>query len=296
MRILTTHNLSKKYGATQALSNVNMTINAGDIYGFVGENGAGKSTLIRIITGLANASAGEYILADDISQGIGKLAAVVETPALFMNLNAYNNLKSQCIVLGVKNHHEIIVEKLNLVGLSYLIDSKKPAKSFSLGMKQRLGIAMALISEPRFLILDEPMNGLDPVGIIQMRELILSLNRLGITFLVSSHILSELDKIATVYGFITKGELVKELTTDELHNVLANYLEIDVINPKAATIKKILKDHEYTLEDNKIKVVTDVDSSEIIKALVLGGVLVSSAKPISTTLEDYYMTLIGGVR
>jgi len=294
MIILQTNNLCKDYQETRALIDVNMTIKKGEIYGFVGENGAGKSTLIRVITGLANVSSGEYTLGTEITDTIGKLAAVVETPALHLNLSAVNNLKSQCILLGIKDSDKIIKRNLFLVGLDYLINSKKNAKSFSLGMKQRLGIAMALISEPKFLILDEPMNGLDPLGIIQMRELIIKLNQQGITFLVSSHILDELDKIATTFGFISGGKLLKEITATDLHEELSKYLEIDLISEKAIENIDVLKNYEHTLTNNVLRVYNVVNNFDIIKLLVDNGYQFNSAKLIHQTLEEYYLQTIGG--
>ena len=195
--VLSTKGLSKKYKKQMAVNGVDMNIEKGDIYGFVGENGSGKTTVIRLITGLIFPYAGSFQLfgVDNRSPDIGKarsrVGAIVENPSIYMNMSAYDNLKTQGILLGVDDD-EKIRSVLRDVGLEALYDEKKHANNFSLGMRQRLGIAMALLGDPEFLILDEPMNGLDPAGIVGIRELILKLNReRGITFLISSHILTE---------------------------------------------------------------------------------------------------------
>lgn len=214
--IVKTYNLTKDFNNFRALDNVNITINKGDIYGLVGENGAGKSTLIRLISGLMIPTSGSIDLQN--LGGFGSLSAIVESPALHPSCSAVMNLKLQCDLLGIKNCNDRIEKVLEIVGLQDLINNNKKVKHFSLGMKQRLAIAMALISNPKFIILDEPMNGLDPLGIMQMRELFIELNQNhNITFLISSHILSELDKVATKYGFISRGKLLLEISADEIH-------------------------------------------------------------------------------
>jgi ABC-2 type transport system ATP-binding protein len=216
--LVKTTNLTKVYKETVAVSNLNMTINKGEIYGFIGENGAGKSTVIKLLTNIVNPTSGSYQI--NIDKRIGNIAAIVENPAIHNSLNALNNMVFQAKMLGLKKSVEELKELLIQVGLEDVIHLKKRAKNFSLGMKQRLSIALALISEPEFILLDEPMNGLDPLGIRKMRDLIIFLNKeRNITFLISSHILTELDKVATRYGFISKGKLIKEITQKELHEL-----------------------------------------------------------------------------
>jgi ABC-2 type transport system ATP-binding protein len=246
MEILKTNQLSKYYRKTKALDAVNLTIYEGDIYGFIGKNGAGKTTLIRTITGVAEPSKGSFSLFGEtdpkkVIRARSKIAAVVESPALHLNLSAYDNLKLQCVLLGIKEQDKAIKEVLEKVDLtSLLIERKKKAKNFSLGMRQRLGIAMALLNKPKFLLLDEPNNGLDPEGIRDMRNLLLKLNKEeGLTILVSSHMLTELSKLATRYGFIHHGKLLKEISSKELMKESRTAIVLTTPQPEEAV--KILK-------------------------------------------------------
>ena len=218
--MLQTNSLTKKYKNFQALNGLTMNVPKGSIYGFVGKNGAGKTTLIRLICGLQEPTSGDFTLygirndSKDIIKSRRRMGAVVETPSIYMDMTAEENLKQQYLILGLPSY-EGIPELLKLVGLENT--GKKKAKNFSLGMKQRLGIAIALTGDPDFLVLDEPVNGLDPQGIVEMRELILKLNReRQITVLISSHILDELSRLATHYGIIDNGRMVKELSAEEL--------------------------------------------------------------------------------
>ena len=221
--ILQTNALNKSYGHFKALSNFNMHVPKGSIYGFVGKNGAGKTTLIRLICGLQKPDSGKYTLYGisctdkNIAKSRRRMGAVVETPSIFPDMTAKENLNQQYRILGLPSY-DGREELLQLVGLANT--GKKKAKNFSLGMRQRLGIAVALVGNPDFLVLDEPVNGLDPQGIIEIRELILKLNRkYQITFLISSHILDELSRLATDYGFIDAGQMVKEISAKELETV-----------------------------------------------------------------------------
>ncbi len=214
--ILKTTNLTKKYNHTPVVNKVSMTINRGDIYGFIGKNGAGKTTLIRMVCGLASPAEGSLELfgSSDLTAGRARIGTVIESPALFPNMTARENLMVQCKLQNITDYSRID-NVLELVGLHDI--HRKKAKNFSLGMRQRLAIAIALIGEPEFLILDEPVNGLDPEGIKEVRELIVHLNQAkGITVLISSHILGELSKFATRYGIIHRGKLIEEITEEEL--------------------------------------------------------------------------------
>lgn len=295
--VLQTKELKKKYKNMLAVNSVNMNIRKGDIYGFIGENGAGKSTIIRLITGIANPTGGSFTLFSGEKQRLGRLAAVVETPAIHLSLSAKENLEFQCTLLGIINKTSKVNEILDLVGLGYLKDNKKLAKSFSLGMKQRLGIAMALISDPDFIVLDEPMNGLDPMGIIQVRDLILKLNQeKGITFLISSHILSELDRVATVYGFISHGVLLQEISAKELHKSLEKYIKFTFEEMKAEVVKKVLQEYKYTIGDNNVIIYDIEDGNELTKKFFSEGLVISNVEKVVKTIEDYYMNIIGGRR
>lgn len=218
--VLETNALTKRYKNFTALNGLTMHIPKGSIYGFVGRNGAGKTTLIRLICGLQEPDSGSYRIYDikntdpQIVRSRRRMGAVVETPSIYLDMNARDNIRQQYQILGIPSENEID-ELLQLVGLSNT--GNKKAKNFSLGMRQRLGIAIALAGNPDFLVLDEPVNGLDPQGIIEIRELILKLNQQhGITILISSHILDELARLATNYGFIDGGHLLKEMSAEEL--------------------------------------------------------------------------------
>jgi ABC-2 type transport system ATP-binding protein len=301
MHILQTQAISKTYRKTKAVSAVILTIQEGDIYGFIGKNGAGKTTLIRMITGVAEPTSGSFSLfgltdPKEVIRARSQIAAVVESPALHLNLSAYDNLKMQCILLGIEgNHKEVIERVLTKVDLlSLLVDRKKKAKNFSLGMRQRLGIAMALVNNPKFLILDEPNNGLDPEGIKDMRLLLQKLNKEdGLTILVSSHILTELAKLATRYGFIDKGRLLKEITSEELTKQSRTALLIqpdDIQAAKNALKEALITDVE--VEGNKLRVYTELSSSKLITLLAKASIEVASIVQVQDDLETFFMNMI----
>ncbi len=301
MAILQTYGLTKKYGAKLAVDNVNMCIEQGDIYGFVGENGAGKTTIIRLVSGLISPSSGGFTLFgvknDDaaVIAARKQMSAVVEAPSVYLNMTAMDNLKTQCKILGVD--FVSLEEYLKKVGLEDVISDKKKAKNFSLGMRQRLGIAMALIGEPKFIILDEPMNGLDPSGIVEMRELIHRLNREGVTFLISSHILEELSKVATKYGVISHGKLIRELTAEELHAEARRSVELTVDNVAGAKSLLMQTFPDISLEvkdETTLAVYSEINAGELVKALVTGGFTVVNVFSREENIEEFYMQLIGG--
>ncbi|MDD6980925.1 MAG: ATP-binding cassette domain-containing protein [Clostridia bacterium] len=297
--VLTTSALSKKYKKFDALRDFTMHIPKGAIYGFVGRNGAGKTTLIRVICGLQEPTAGEYALYG-VSNRDGKIAksrrrmgAVVETPAIYPDMTAEDNLKQQALVLGLPSY-DSIPEILKLVGLENT--GKKKARHFSLGMKQRLGIAVALIGNPDFIVLDEPINGLDPQGIVEVRELILKLNHEhGITVLISSHILGELAKLATHYGFIEKGHIVREISASELDEVCRKRIRVEVGDTKALVrvLDRLKKEYEI-LSDTEAYIYGDIVLSELVLELAKENCPLVSSHEQDENLETYFINLVGG--
>ena len=295
--VLETDALRKQYGHFTALDHLSMRIPKGSIYGFVGKNGAGKTTLIRLICGLQKPTSGSYSLFGkpytdrDIKNCRKRMGAVVETPSLYLDMTAQDNLKEQYRVLGLPSF-ESIPQLLELVGLADT--GKKKTGNFSLGMRQRLGIAIALAGSPDFLVLDEPANGLDPQGIIEMRELILRLNReKHITVLISSHILDELSRLATHYGFIDGGTILKEITAQELESACRKCICITVTDSQALCT---VLDHmrlEYRLSsETEVEIYGQPVITELVQALAEKGCCVLSVKEREESLESYYMNLI----
>lgn len=297
--ILEAEGLNKIYHHSMALNDFSIHIPKGSIYGFVGENGAGKTTFIRIICGLQAHTSGEYRLygvkssdkaIDHMQQRIG---AVVESPAVYTDMTAENNLKHQYHVIGMPSY-DGIKELLELVGLADT--GKKKVKNFSLGMRQRLGIAMALAGNPDFLILDEPTNGLDPKGIIEIRELILRLNReKQITVLISSHNLDELSRIATHYGFIADGHMVRELTAETLEKNSRKCMILTVTDTEALARALDFMNLEYDIiSDTVANVYSEIPVSELSLILAEDGCKILSMHEQDETLESYYINLVGG--
>lgn len=297
--IFETKNLCKYYGKFKALDGVEMSIPKGSIYGFVGKNGAGKTTLMRLMCGLQRPTDGEYTLFgikntdSQITSIRNKMGAVVETPAIYKDLSAYDNLKLQCLNVGMPNFNEI-PELLKLVGLDNA--GRKKAKAFSLGMRQRLGIAVALCSHPDFLVLDEPTNGLDPQGIIEMRELILKLNKeQGITVLISSHILDELAKLATHYGFIDHGKIVRQMSAAELENECRKRILMKVDDTKVLAEIMDAKGVEYKIIDEKnAEVFSTFNFSELAGEFAKENCNIISMEEHDESLEAFFISLIGG--
>lgn len=297
--ILETENLSKRYRHYKALDNLTMVVPKGSIYGLVGKNGAGKTTLIRVVCGLQAPTAGSYSLYGarygeaKLNRVRRRMGAVVETPALYPNLTAKQNLELQYRVLGLPDNSGIS-QLLELVGLSNT--GNKKAGNFSLGMKQRLGIAVALCGDPDFLVLDEPVNGLDPQGIVEMRELILKLNRQRqITVLISSHILDELSKIATHYGFIDGGRMVKEISAHDLESACRKCVRVEVTS--TLPLSRILDNFglEYrVLSKTGADIYGEVNITALVESLKAENCQLLSLKERDETLESYYINLIGG--
>ena len=302
--VLETFRLSKRYKNQWAVKEVDMHISQGDIYGFVGENGSGKTTIIRLITGLISPSEGSFSLfgvpnaSGEILRVRKKVGAIVESPSIYMNMSAVDNLKMQCGIVGLHTDaDEKIKAVLAEVGLLEQYENKKHASNYSLGMRQRLGLAMALIADPEFIILDEPMNGLDPAGIVGIRELILQLNReRGITFLISSHILTELALVATKYGIISKGRLVKEISAEDLKKECRPTLILDTSdNQRLLPLLSAF----YAAEDihptnTGVRLVGEVRLNDLLKKLIEENIEIKSVTSSVSSIEDYYLSLIGG--
>lgn len=299
--VLTVDALSKQYRHFKALNGLSMHVPKGSVYGFVGRNGAGKTTLIRLVCGLQEPSSGGYVLygkADterEICRSRRRMGAVVETPSLYQNMTAEDNLKVQYRILGLP-FFSGIPELLEMVGLQDT--GKKKVKNFSLGMRQRLGIAIALAGNPDFLVLDEPVNGLDPQGIIEIRELILKLNReQQITVLISSHILDELSRLATHYGFIEKGHMVKEVSAEELEAECRKCTRLEVSDLNALIRVMDRKGWEYSvLSDQQADVFAKINISQMALALAEENCEILSLQERDESLESYFVNLIGGER
>lgn len=297
--VLETNNLEKKYKNFKALNHTNIHVEKGAIYGLIGKNGAGKTTLIRIICGLQKPTSGTYTIygennqSSNIANARKRMGTIIETPAIYGELSARDNLIEQYKLVGMPDYDDID-ELLKLVGLEGT--GKKKAKNFSLGMKQRLGIAIALANNPDFLILDEPINGLDPQGIIEIRELILKLNKeRRITILISSHYLDELSKIATHYGFLDNGSIIKEISSNELKKKMEHKIELKVSNQK--DFVKYFEENKISYEviDNKtLNVYEKYNLSKFIAELSKKNLIADEIHEQEESLENYYMNLIGG--
>jgi len=295
--ILRVKDLTKRYGTKTALDNVNFSIKRGRIYGFIGENGAGKTTTIRAITGLSGTEKGNIELfgstsEEGIQKGRRKIGYLVENPILSMNDTAEENLRMQMLLYGKRDEAKI-KRLLKRVGLENT--GRKTAKDFSLGMKQRLGIAMALINDPELLILDEPVNGLDPMGMIAVRELLRSLNEEdGITIVISSHILAELYQLVTDYVIISHGKIIEEITKEELDNKCSSYIMIETEETEKAV--EVLGSNGYKdleLEGSLIKIHDKVEQRQAAKLLFDAGVFLSQITRYEKSLEDHYIELLG---
>lgn len=296
MYAIETNNLTKKYKNKTVVDKVNLFVPEGSIFGFVGENGAGKTTIMRLLTGLSEPSGGSYKLFDvsntdrKIYETRSHISAIVESTSLIPTMNAMENLKFAYLYLGLSQEIDFN-QILKTVGL---IDvGNKKVKDYSLGMRQRLGIALALLNEPRLLLLDEPMNGLDPEGIAELRDLLINLNKKGITILISSHILSELEKIATHYGILSHGRLIKTITSEELHNDVRKskqfvFKQIDGIEK----VLKLEKIKEYKITNNTLTIFNEFDLSSLINSLVKNNYNIIDIISKDESIEDYYLSLL----
>lgn len=298
--VLRTFGLSKHYKGVPVVDGVSMHIRRGDIYGFVGRNGAGKTTVMRLVCGLIQKSGGDYELfgKPDIDPSIlsarRRTGAIIEAPSVYPEMTAEQNLTEQCRALGVSASG--IPALLSYVGLENT--GRKKARNFSLGMRQRLGIAMSLVGSPDLLILDEPVNGLDPQGIVEIRELLLRLNReKGITILISSHILGELSKLATCYGFIEKGKLLKEISAADLEEACRKSVRlfVDKTEKLPLILERGLGIQDFKiLSETEAEIYADVRIGELALALHAGGIELLRVQERDEDLEGYFLNLVGG--
>lgn len=303
MNVFETSHLTKKYGKNKVvLDDVNLTVREGDIYGLVGRNGAGKTTLIRILSGLATQTSGEVKIngattADALAYERRKIGSIIDSPALSTHLTAIENMKSMGYAIGVTNE-EKLKDILHKVGL----DPNNPTKvkNYSLGMKQRLAIAIALIGDPSILILDEPVNGLDPTGIFEVRELLQRLNRDGVTILISSHLLAELQKLATCYGIIEGGKLVKELRQSDLEELCRPYIKVVVDDLKIAlnVVVENYHAHDFKILPYNTLALYDLskDVPTVAKMFSDANVSVLSISECQGDLESTFISLMGGIK
>lgn len=297
--LLQTRALTKQYGRHRAVDQVSMHIKKGAIYGFIGRNGAGKTTTLRMISSLASPTSGEIEMFGYRGRDLGRIRSrvgcLIEGPGLYGNMSARDNLKMKCMLLGVykKGYEE---ELLDIVGLAGV--GKKPVKRYSLGMKQRLGIALALVGEPDLLVLDEPINGLDPQGIAEVRDTVLKLNReRNMTILISSHILEELSKIATDYGIIHNGALLQELTDEELMERCSERLEVTLDDPeRAVPVMDRLGIKRYQVADREHIYIFErlEESAALNMAFAKAGIPVRGISVTNEELETYFLKLTGG--
>ena len=300
--ILQTFALTKSYKGFKALDGVSMCVNQGDIYGFVGENGAGKTTLIRVVAGLTMGTEGEYALFGvsckdpGLSKAKKGLSAIVESVAVNRGLTALENLKMQCLIAKISKTDGELNDLLTRVGLDPVALAKKTVGGFSLGMRQRLGLAIALVSDPKLILLDEPMNGLDPQGFVDMRETILALNKQGVSFLISSHILSELDKMCTRVGFLSHGKLLQEITMEELRDKARKKIVLRAKDPEdlKARLAKHFDIKDAKIEGDSLTLYDPLDINEVIAALAKDKILVEGIYAGEETIEDYYRQIMTG--
>lgn len=297
--VLKTNNLTKQYNKNVVLDNVNITIKKGDIYGLIGRNGAGKTTLMKIITTLASPTSGTFELFntcsenDELFDNKKRVGSLIEYPAFYPNLSAYDNLKYYTIQRGIVDKNQInkVLKLVNLTGTG-----KKKVKTFSLGMKQRLGIALAILNSPDFVILDEPINGLDPIGISELRDTFKKLSDNGITLLISSHILSELYLLANEFGFLENGKLIKELSKEELDLECSKCLVIKTDDSKKVSVllEKELNTNNYKVINNEEIRVYDYtdDSDKVSDVLVNNKIKIKGFYESGISLEEYFKEII----
>lgn len=296
--ILTTENLTKIYGKHRAADQINIHVKQGEVYGLIGRNGAGKTTILKMICGLSTPTSGSFTFMGKSGSELSKykkdIGSLIETPGLFPKMTAFQNVKLKCLSLGIKDN-KYVDSLLEKVGLSNV--GKKTVQNFSLGMKQRLGIALALVGDPKFIVLDEPINGLDPQGIAEMRHIIHKLSKEnGLTIIVSSHILEELVKIADSFAIINGGKLLDEFSAEELTRRCSTFIALKTESSEKA--QKVLLDMKIDglkiMDEQNIQITSNVeDTSKIIEKLVKSNIAVYELAFKQMTLEDYYLNSTG---
>lgn len=296
--ILETRQLTKSFGNKIAVDHVDMHVKKGDIYGLIGKNGAGKTTIMRMMLSLCFPTSGEiYMFGENsVAKSNIRIGSLIEAPGIYKNYSAYDNLKAFCVLYGIDD--SVIEPVLRIVGLADT--GAKKAGQFSLGMKQRLGIAISLLAEPEIIILDEPVNGLDPAGIKDVRDLIIKLNReKGVTFIISSHLLDELAKMVTKYGIIHNGRLMEELDAEELERRGRHQMFITTSDPQksANLLSQLIPPQDISIDNNRVIIEAHFENSaQFNKLLVENGIWVSSLELKSESAEDYFMYMTGGTR
>ena len=301
MAVIQTRGLSKRYKDKWAVDHLDLQVEQGDIYGFIGQNGAGKSTTLKLLCGLARPTQGEALIfgkpvRDPVARR--RVGALIEQPGLYPDLSGRENLCLYAALLGLDSPERQVADTLETVGLSP--KEKKPVKHYSMGMKQRLGVGLALLGGPDLLLLDEPINGLDPEGIREMRELLLGLNReRGLTILVSSHILGELSKIATRYGIIQEGRMVEQITAGELEQKCTDYLHLKADQPQkaAALLERELHLARWEMRpEGEVRIYDPVDAKAVGQVLIQAGIAVEEMSLHRQDLEGYFLERMGGER
>jgi len=299
MAVIQTMGLSKRYKDNWAVDHLDLRVEQGDIYGFIGQNGAGKSTTLKLLCGLARPTQGEaLIFGKPVRDSVARrrVGALIEQPGLYPDLSGRENLRLYATLLGLDSPGRQVAETLETVGLDP--QEKKPVRHYSMGMKQRLGVGMALLGGPDLLLLDEPINGLDPEGIREMRELLLRLNReRGLTLLISSHILEELSKIATRYGIIQQGRMVEQITAGELAQKCTDYLHLQADQPQkaAALLERELRLSRWEMRpEGEIRIYEAVDTKAVGQILTQAGIAVEEMGLHRQDLESYFLERMGG--
>ena len=289
---LKTKNLNKTYGNKKIIDNLSISVKKGSIYALIGKNGSGKTTIMRLVLGLAHPNSGTVEFSFDDRK---KISGAIENPAMYPDMNAFDNMLCQCYALGIRDSKKVSKELLDIVELGDC--GKKKVKNFSLGMKQRLALAFSLIGEPEFLLLDEPMNGLDPQGMKEMRDMIVKLNRKkNVTFIISSHILGELVRIATDYAVIDKGKMVREFSHEELVREIEPCVRLKVNNISKAIeiLNTELNINNYKMDGSDICIFGNVNTASINETLVKNDLIIESISAQDGDYEDYFLKLMGG--